>query len=66
MEDEHIVHSSDCDEDEYEEYEEFNLLTVVNEHSEVLGLIEDDRARELPNSNIDDRGDRIRFTEFQH
>ena len=55
MEDEHIVHSSDCDEDEYEE---FNLLTVVNEHSEVLGLIEDDRARELPNSNIDDRGDR--------
>ena len=55
MEDERIVHSSDCDE---EEYEEFNLLTVVNEHSEVLGLIEDSRARELPNSNIDDRGDR--------
>ena len=55
MEDKCIVHSSDCDEDEYEE---FNLLTVVNEHSEVLGLIEDNRARELPNSNIDDRGDR--------
>ena len=55
MEDERIVHLSDCDEDEYEE---FNLLTVVNEHSEVLGLIEDDRDRELPNSNIDDRGDR--------
>ena len=34
------------------------VLTVVNEHSEVLGPIEDDRARELPNSNIDDRGDR--------
>ena len=53
MEDERIVPSSDCDEDE-----EFNLLTVVNEHSEVLGLIENDRDRELPNSNIDDRGDR--------
>ena len=55
MEDERIVHSSDCDEDEYEA---FNLLTVINEHSEVVGLIEDDRDRELPNSNIDDRGDR--------
>ena len=37
------VPSSDCDEDE-----DFNLLTVVNEHSEVIGLIEDDRDTNLP------------------
>ena len=30
------VPSSDCDEDE-----DFNLLTVINEHSEVIGLITD-------------------------
>ena len=28
------VPSSDCDEDE-----DYNLLTVINEHSEVIGLI---------------------------
>ena len=32
------VPSSDCDEDE-----DYNLLTVINEHSEVIGLIKDDR-----------------------
>ena len=32
------VPSSDCDEDE-----DFNLLTVIKEHSEVIGLIKDDR-----------------------
>ena len=36
------VPSSDCDEDE-----DFNLLTVVNEHSEVMRLIEDDRDTNL-------------------
>ena len=38
------VPSSDCDCDEDED---FNLLTVVNEHSEVIGLIEDDRDTNL-------------------
>ena len=42
------VSSSDCDADEYED---FNLLTVVNEHSEVIGLIEDDRDANSPISN---------------
>ena len=37
------VPSSDCDEDE-----DFNLLTVVNEHSEVIRLIEDDRDTNSP------------------
>ena len=37
------VPSSDCDEDE-----DFNLLTIVNDHSEVIGLIEDDRDTNLP------------------
>ena len=32
------VPSSDCDEDE-----DFNLLTVINEHSEVIRFIKDDR-----------------------
>ena len=32
------VPSSDCDKDE-----DFNLLTVINEHSEVIRLIKDDR-----------------------
>ena len=32
------VPSSDCDEDK-----DFNLLTVINEHSEVIRLIKDDR-----------------------
>ena len=35
MENKEKVPSSDCEEDENEnEYEDFNLLTVVNEHSE--------------------------------
>ena len=38
---------SDCDEDEHE-YEDFNLLTVVNEHSEVIRLIEDNRDTNSP------------------
>ena len=42
------VSSSDYDEDEYED---FNLLTVVNEHSEVIGLIEDDRDANSPIPN---------------
>ena len=37
------VPSSDCYEDE-----DFNLLTIVNEHSEVIGLIEDDRDNNSP------------------
>ena len=41
------VSSSDCDEDE-DEYEDFNLLTVFNEHSEVIGLIKDDKNTNLP------------------
>ena len=44
------VPSSDCDEDEYED---LNLLTVINEHSEVIGLIEDDRDT---NSQIGQNG----------
>ena len=32
--------------DEYED-EDFNLLTVVNEHSEILGIIEDNRGDEI-------------------
>ena len=43
MENKEKVPSSDCDEDE-----DFNLLTVVNEHSEVIRLIEDDRDTNLP------------------
>ena len=39
------VPSSDCDEDEYED---FNLLTVVNEHSEVIRLIKDGRNTNSP------------------
>ena len=42
------VPSSDCDEDEA-----FNLLTVINEHSEVIGLIKDDRDN---NSQIGQNG----------
>ena len=42
--------SSDCDCDEDED---FNLLTVINEHSEVIGLIEDDRDT---NSQIGQNG----------
>ena len=38
------VPSSDFD--EYED-ENFNLLTVVNEHSEILGVIEDNRGDEI-------------------
>ena len=38
------VPSSDCDEDE-----DFNLLTVINEHSEVIGLIKDDRETNSQN-----------------
>ena len=35
MENKERVPSNDCEEDENEnEYEDFNLLTVVNEHSE--------------------------------
>ena len=38
MENKEKVPSSDCCEDENEnEYEDFNLLTVVNEHSENTG-----------------------------
>ena len=44
------VPSSDCDEDEDEA---FNLLTVINEHSEVIGFIEDDRHN---NSQIGQNG----------
>ena len=44
------VPSSDCDEDEDEN---FNLLTVINEHSEVIGLIEDNRDT---NSQIGQNG----------
>ena len=43
MENKEKVPLSDCDEDE-----DFNLLTVVNEHSEIIGLIEDDRDTNLP------------------
>ena len=43
MENKEKVPSSDCDEDE-----DFNLLTVVNEHSAVIKLIEDDRDTKLP------------------
>ena len=35
-----IFPSSDFDEDENDD---FNLFTVVNEHSEVIGLIENDK-----------------------
>ena len=42
------VPSSDCDEDE-----DFKLLTVINEHSEVIGLIKDDRDT---NSQIGQNG----------
>ena len=44
------VPSNDCDGDEDEA---FNLLTVINEHSEVIGLIEDDRNN---NSQIGQNG----------
>ena len=42
MENKEKIPSSDHDEDE-----DFNLLTAVNEHSEVIGLIEDDRDTNL-------------------
>ena len=42
------VPSSDCDEDE-----DFNLLTVINEHSEVIGLIKDDRDTNSQNGQND-------------
>ena len=44
------VPSSDCDCDKDED---FNLLTVINEHSEVIGLIKDDRNT---NSQIGQNG----------
>ena len=44
------VPSSDCDCDEDED---FNLLTVFNKHSEVIGLIKDDRDT---NSQIGQNG----------
>ena len=44
------VPSSDCDEDEDED---FNLLTVINEHSEVIGLIKDDRDTNSQNGQND-------------
>ena len=40
------VPSNDCDEDEHE-CKDFNLLTVVNKHSEVIRLIKDDRDTNL-------------------
>ena len=40
--------SSDCDKDE-----DFNLLTVINEHSEVIGLITDDRDTNSQNGQND-------------
>ena len=42
------VPSSDCDEDE-----DFNLLTVINEHSEVIRLIKDDRDTNSQNGQYD-------------
>ena len=45
MDQQSIIYSSDCGENEYED---FNLLTIVNEHSEVIRLIEDDRDTNLP------------------
>ena len=45
MENKEKVPSSDCDKDEDED---FNLLTFVNEHSEVIRLIEDDKDTNLP------------------
>ena len=39
-----IFPSSDFDEDENDD---FNLLTVVNEHSEFIGLIENDKETNL-------------------
>ena len=43
-----IFPSSDFDKDENDD---FNLLTVVNEHSEVIGLIENDKETNLPIRN---------------
>ena len=43
-----IFPSSDFDEDENDD---FNLITVVNEHSEVIGLIENDKETNLPIRN---------------
>ena len=43
VENQEKVPSSDCDEDE-----DFNLLTVVNEHSEVIRLIKDNRDTNSP------------------
>ena len=43
-----IFPSSDFDEDENDD---FNLLTVVNEHSEVIGLIENDKETNSPIQN---------------
>ena len=42
------VPSSDCDEDE-----DFNLLTVINEHSDIIGLIKDDRDTNSQNGQND-------------
>ena len=42
------VPSSDCDEGE-----DFNLLTVINEHSEVIRLITDDRDTNSQNGQND-------------
>ena len=42
MENKEKLPSSDCDEDKDED---FNLLRVVNEYSEVIRLIEDDMAK---------------------
>ena len=46
------VPSSDCDCD-CDEDEDFNLLTVINEHSEVIGLIKDDRDTNSQNAQND-------------
>ena len=48
MDQPNIFPSSDFDEDEKDN---FNLLTVVNEHSEVIGLIENDKETNLPIQN---------------
>ena len=54
------VPSSDCDEDEDED---FNLVTVVNEHSEVIGLIKDDRDTNSPILNGWEWTEKIHFVD---